>query len=84
MLNTSSSNIQLDLTSLCRETEQEEQPVYFSYQGKRYVIMTEDDFEYFESLEDERLTRLVKKSRTESGEDIPYNSIQKELGFNPL
>lgn len=71
-----------DLNSLCMEAEQQEQPVYFTHNGKRYVIVTEDDFQYFEDLEDARLSQLAEKSLQDPGEDIPYETIRKELGLD--
>ncbi|HQH71971.1 MAG TPA: hypothetical protein PK360_07825 [bacterium] len=44
-------------------------------------MISREDLEYFEKLDNERLNRLADEALKEPGENIPYEKIRKETGL---
>jgi len=65
-----------DLIALCEEVIQKGEPITFQYQGKGLAIISIEDFEYFEALEDRRLSELADEALKEPGETIPYETFR--------
>jgi len=68
-----------DLNALCKEAEEQAQPIYFTYKDKRFVLVTVDDFQYFEDLEDTHLSHPADEALKDPGEWITLDELNTRL-----
>jgi PHD/YefM family antitoxin component YafN of YafNO toxin-antitoxin module len=75
-----------NLDSLCKELLEKEEPVVFEWNGHTFALITKDDLEYFEDLEDAddvRAARAVLDEMKATGEKpIPWEEVKEKHGFD--
>lgn len=75
----------VDLDALCGELLEHGEPVQFEWNGHAFAIITIDDLEHFEDLEDAddiRAANAVLDEMKANGEEpIPWDKIKEKYGF---
>lgn len=68
----------------CEKAAAEER-VVFEYKGKKLALISAEDLDYLETLEDrcdnEACDRILKEMKEKGEKPIPYEQIRKELGW---
>jgi hypothetical protein len=59
----------------------DEERVVFEYRGKKLALLSAEDLDYLETLEDRYDNELADAALSESDEIIPYEQVRKELGL---
>jgi len=70
-----------DLSTMCEQVLNSGESVSFEFGGHEFALISREDLEYFEKLDNERLNRLADEALKEPGENIPYEKIRKETGL---
>lgn len=65
---------------LCVKAAAEDR-VVFEYHGKKLALISAEDLDYLETLEDRYDNELADAALAESDEIIPYERVRKELGL---
>ena len=69
---------------LCEKAAAEER-VVFEFKGKKLVLITAEDLDYLETLEDrfdnEACDRILKEMEEKGEKPIPFEQIRKESGL---
>ena len=62
-----------------------EERVVFEYKGKKLALISADDLDYLETLEDrydnEACDRILKEMEEKGEKPVPFEQIRKELGL---
>ncbi|RJP35545.1 MAG: type II toxin-antitoxin system Phd/YefM family antitoxin [Candidatus Omnitrophota bacterium] len=78
--------MQIDIELFCKKISQDDERIIFGYNGKKYALLSYEDLDYLEALEDRRLCALADSAIQElemNGEKpVPWEEVKKELGIS--
>lgn len=80
MSHLSVQTVSIPWDDLCAKAIAEER-VVFEYQGKKLVLLSSEDLDDLESLEDRYDNELADAALAESDEVNPYEQVRKEIGL---
>jgi hypothetical protein len=84
MVLSAKKNEAVNWDEFCEKAAAEER-VIFEYKGRKLALISAEDLDYLETLEDrydnEACDRILKEMEEKGEKPIPYELIRKELGL---
>lgn len=71
----------ISLEDFCERIIAHDEQIFFHYKGHDFVLLSAEDFEYYDALEEKRLNELADEALKEPGENIPFEEIRKKYGL---